>query len=423
MKKIYIFGAGNNAYGIISYIGKENVIAIIDNEEKKQGDNLLGIPIISLQDYILKNNGEQIVVSAAIYNEIVNQLKKNKIYNYSISPMLVRGMVSPEEIYNECNLKNDKDIYILGQNIVADKFIDWMKKERKSIKINIILENEEINRNLNFENKILIFKEILNDNERKLLSKFKKIFDIYKIISKDRKEKQKQLLKFKNKYKGRKCFIVCNGPSLKMSDLERLYDNNIYTIGCNLIFNIFNDTYWRPDSYVINDFNIYSTYYSDIVNLTKNNNMFIKGFCKMENLQDIQGVNYYYEDCRRKYNNISFSDDITKEVISGYTVTYDMLQIAVYMGFSEIYLIGADFNYIGDASQQGNHVYDYKVKDKRKFAGITYINLNINAMRTAQEYAKKYNKKIYNATRGGKLEVFERKNLDDVFKEIEDNEM
>ena len=90
MDKIYIFGAGNNAYGVISYVGFENVIAIIDNEKKKQGDSVLGIPIISLDKYILENKGEKIVISAAIYNEIINQLEEKNIYNFlfnSIHPL------------------------------------------------------------------------------------------------------------------------------------------------------------------------------------------------------------------------------------------------------------------------------------------------------------------------------------------------
>lgn len=94
MNKVYIFGAGNNAYGVVSYIGCENVIAIIDNEKKKQGDRLLGIPIISLNEYVAKNNNEQIVISAAIYNEIIIQLEERNIHNYSVAPILSRGMVS-----------------------------------------------------------------------------------------------------------------------------------------------------------------------------------------------------------------------------------------------------------------------------------------------------------------------------------------
>lgn len=152
--------------------------------------------------------------------------------------------------------------------------------------------------------------------------------------------------------------------------------------------------------------------------------MFIKGYCKIDKLKDLIDVNYYFEDCRRKYyENCKFSKDISQGVFSGYTVTYDMIQIAAYMGFSEIYIIGADFNYNGDASQKGNHVYDYKIKDKRKVAGMTYLDLNINAMQTAKKYAEDNNIKIYNATRGGKLEVFERKSLDELFEEVENNEV
>ena len=50
MDKIYIFGAGNNAYGVISYVGFENVIAIIDNEKKKQGDSVLGLSLIHISE-------------------------------------------------------------------------------------------------------------------------------------------------------------------------------------------------------------------------------------------------------------------------------------------------------------------------------------------------------------------------------------
>lgn len=134
-------------------------------------------------------------------------------------------------------------------------------------------------------------------------------------------------------------------------------------------------------------------------------------------MKELDGINYYYEDCRRKYyENEVFSDDIVRGVYSGYTVAYDMIQIAVYMGFSEIYLIGADFNYNGDAAQKGNHVYDSKFQDKRKMAGRSYIDCSINAMEVSRKYAEAHGIKIYNATRGGKLEVFERKELDELFK-------
>lgn len=424
MNKVYIFGAGNNAYGVISYTGCENVIAIIDNEEKKQGDNLMGIPIISLDEYIAKNNCEQIIISAAIYNKIVNQLEENNIYNYSIAPMLVRGMASPMDIYRECKLEQDKEIVIYGSNIVVDKFIDYIELNHKELKLKIISNyNDNSCCTADFTKKTVIFKEDINELDRKFLSNFRIKYDAYDIMSNDRKEKNKKLRQYKNKFKNKKCVIVCNGPSLQISDLERLYDDKICTFGCNLIFNIYLDTYWRPDFYVINDFGIYKTYYNEISKLKNtNHNIFIKGMCEIDMVKELDEINYYYEDCRRKYyENTKFSDNIADGVYSGYTVTYDMLQIASYMGFSEIYLIGADFSYTGDASQKGNHVYDSKFNDKRKIAGRTYIDLNINAMNVAKRYAEANGIKIYNATRGGKLEVFERRNLDEVFNEIENN--
>lgn len=424
MNKIYVFGAGNNAYGVISYIGSENVIAIIDNEEKKQGDNLMGIPIISLDEYIANNNGEQIVISAAIYNEIVNQLEENNVYNYSIAPMLVRGMATPTDIYRECELEQDKEIVIYGRNIVVDKFIDYIEQNYKELELKIIANYKDVLCcSDDFDKKTVVFKEDIDEEDRKFLSNFRFKYDAYDIMTNSRKEKIKKLSQYKNKYKNKKCVIVCNGPSLQMSDLEKLYDENICTFGCNLIFNIYSDTYWRPDFYVISEFGIYKTYYNEISKLRKvNKDMFVKGICETEFIKELDGVNYYYEDCRRKYyGNAIFSDDITKGVYSGYTVAYDMIQIAAYIGFTEIYLIGADFSYNGDAAQKGNHVYDSKFKDKRKTAGMTYIDCSINSMKVAKRYADSNGIKIYNATRGGKLEVFERKSFDEVLEKIDNN--
>ena len=45
------------------------------------------------------------------------------------------------------------------------------------------------------------------------------------------------LKEYKNKYKGERCFIICNGPSLTQEDYIKLKDE--YTIGMNMIFNWF----------------------------------------------------------------------------------------------------------------------------------------------------------------------------------------
>ena len=44
----------------------------------------------------------------------------------------------------------------------------------------------------------------------------------------------------------------------------------------------------------------------------------------------------------------------------------------------------------------------------------------IDAYKVAKQYADDHNIKIYNATRGGKLEVFERVDLDDILMQRND---
>ena len=51
------------------------------------------------------------------------------------------------------------------------------------------------------------------------------------------------------------------------------------------------------------------------------------------------------------------------------------------------------------------------------------MDVTYNAFEVAKQYADSHEIKIYNDTRGGKLEVFERKNLDEVFAEMENDKV
>lgn len=135
---------------------------------------------------------------------------------------------------------------------------------------------------------------------------------------------------------------------------------------------------------------------------------------KKENVQYVHLKSEYF-----KPNLPGFSDDIVNGVYWGATVTYDLgLQVAAYMGIKEIYLIGIDHNNVGSVIDPGNHfIPDYFEDDE---AGI-YKNVvaDFGAMDLAYEKAERYSRehgfRIYNATRGGKLEVFERVNFDSLF--------
>ena len=94
-----------------------------------------------------------------------------------------------------------------------------------------------------------------------------------------------------------------------------------------------------------------------------------------------------------------------------------MIQFAVYMGFSEIYLLGVDFNYSNNNTEINAACYfDNRLYNNNLAYALPKPEVTLASYQTAREYCKNNGIKIYNATRGGKLEVFERINFDEVIK-------
>ena len=123
----------------------------------------------------------------------------------------------------------------------------------------------------------------------------------------------------------------------------------------------------------------------------------------------------------------TLSDNLSKYATKVSTVTVSAIELAVYMGFKEIYLLGVDNNYAKKIDENGK-VYNDKSVKSSYFKGMRDAsgNLgdgisvqNVEAMNHSYEICKKFadekGVKIYNATRGGKLEIFERVDFDSLF--------
>lgn len=206
----------------------------------------------------------------------------------------------------------------------------------------------------------------------------------------------------------KRCFIVATGPSLRVDDLYTLKSNKTFCFGVNSILRIKDE--WVADAYVASDSNFIS---NNLEAIEKYN-------C---NLKFIGNSNkeYWTKEHNDSYKihvttvgaGIDFSEEIEQKIYGGYgsygTVTYVCIQLAAYMGFSEIYLLGVDCNYV--MGSKNNHFIAEEIEDNRDHRE--------DAMIKAYEYAKKYTDshgiKIYNATRGGMLEVFERVDFDSLF--------
>jgi hypothetical protein len=117
-----------------------------------------------------------------------------------------------------------------------------------------------------------------------------------------------------------------------------------------------------------------------------------------------------------------FSTDLSKGICWGSTITYSMLQMAVHMGFREIYILGLDHSYVEPATKKdGALISDGEINhfhpDYRK-PGEKWHYPVLDRLETSYQFAKDYCDSIgvgvWNASRFSKLEVFPRADLDEV---------
>ncbi len=237
----------------------------------------------------------------------------------------------------------------------------------------------------------------------------------------------KNLKKFKNTHNGECCFLIGNGPSLNGADLTKLKQNNIFTFAANRVFNIFSDTDWKPDVYVCEDEFILAEIYDSLGKYILGE-VFVPIFAKWYKNIKVEGANYYLQHFNKDERLATgrpdfFSDNIADHICARSSVLLTCAQIAMYMGFDELYLIGVDHSYSHMFDKDGNLIVDESVKDHfgnqkngtSETKGIFNVDATTRGFMDLKEYADLHNVKVFNATRGGKLEVFPRVDFDSLF--------
>lgn len=227
---------------------------------------------------------------------------------------------------------------------------------------------------------------------------------------------RKRIESYHNRYLGKRCFIIGNGPSLRVEDLEKLKGE--ITFGTHRIYTLFGNTSWRPSFYFAQDYKMIKED-SDSISAISSKEKFI-GMVPWYKYPHIQGATFAHINLKPFYPEPpEFSDNVSKEFYEGMTVTYMCLQFAAYMGFSEIYLLGMDHNYSIEMNPDGSIKMTEGIKDHFSSddicTNVPQTYKSTLAYYAARKYADQHNVKIINATRGGKLEVFERVDFDTLF--------
>lgn len=223
----------------------------------------------------------------------------------------------------------------------------------------------------------------------------------------------RNILQYRDKHKGGRCFIVATGPSLTVSDLK-LIENEV-TFAMNSLCRIAEKSDWLPTYYGIQDKFVYGRMRGDVQAFLDKAVSFVSSdIYRRPGVRRHRPVVFPLNRKDHWINtedrDIGFSADAFVEVADGYTITYSILQLAVYMGFSEIYLLGADCDY---SKEDKKHFIEHGVNSPTESTAYERLTRTYEACRRYAQQAG--NVTVYNATRGGKLEVFPRIDLDTLF--------
>jgi hypothetical protein len=217
---------------------------------------------------------------------------------------------------------------------------------------------------------------------------------------------RRRIQKFKNSHQGERCFIIGNGPSLSQMELSQL--KNEITFGLNRIYLLFPKLGFSTTYYVSVNRLVVAQCSPDIHDLPMPR--FISWHAR-----EYLGFhpNFFY--IRDPLDGtLSFATDPTRRIWEGATVTYVALQLAFFMGFQTVILIGVDhsFSTVGEPNKEITSTgEDPNHFDPNYFgAGFRWqlpdLETSEQAYWLAKNQFERHGREIIDATVNGKLTVF-----------------
>ncbi len=248
----------------------------------------------------------------------------------------------------------------------------------------------------------------------------------------------------KDKYIGKRCFVIGNGPSLKSQDLSLLSDEYVFT--CNQIMR--NPIYpqlrsnfhffCRPIFFSLKKDNSGDMeVYNQMLKINSDGN---RPLCFFAN----EGYDFAKEfrldnelDLRFFVHRLSLTDhyddeiDFARFIPNLHTVVHYAIALAIFMGFSEIYLLGCDCTniitavntrlYEGDGAEYAYNITKNEKARMRQRNSMIRMEDELRsfsevfrAYRILYEYAKKRNIRMVNCTAGGLLDSVPRQRYEEV---------
>ena len=231
------------------------------------------------------------------------------------------------------------------------------------------------------------------------------------LLSRSGRRSRDRLQELRDKYRGERCFIIGNGPSLNNTDLSQLRDE--YTFGLNRGYLLF-DRIGGPTNFLVTvNPHVVEQFGAELV--ATPSSKFISWRARRQMPRSLDAV------FLRRSRLFTFSPNVaTHGAWEGATVTFVAMQLAFHLGFQEVILVGVDHSFtstgppnklITSVGPDSNHF------DPNYFgAGVKWqlpdLETSEAAYRLAREHFEANGRSIRDGTIGGKLTVFPKVNIE-----------
>jgi hypothetical protein len=227
-----------------------------------------------------------------------------------------------------------------------------------------------------------------------------------------------RLAGLKDRHRGRRCFIIGNGPSLKQMDLSRLRGE--FTFGMNRFYLMFPELGFTTSYFLAVNTLVVEQCAEDLRRLPMP--VFISWRSRAEYTRPgPPPENTVF--LHTTYTGPGFSSDVRGRVWEGATVTNVALQLAFHMGFQQAILIGVDHNYttagkpnttvVSQGADPNHFNPTYFGKGFRwQLPDLETSERGYELMRAGYAAA---GRQVLDATLGGKLQVFPKVAYDTLF--------
>tara|TARA_B110000238_G_C16140483_1_gene445975 strand:+ start:1684 stop:2541 length:858 start_codon:yes stop_codon:yes gene_type:complete len=254
--------------------------------------------------------------------------------------------------------------------------------------------------------------------------------DLIDSLSPSTKNILKKNIVFKNKHKNQRAFIIVNGPSLKTQNLDDLKNEITFVVSGFYKHKVIK--LWQPTYYSFLDKRFFNGsvasnfFFKELNTIISESTFFVPLFrgyeaIKKQNLLKNQKV-HFIATAGTPNSNIELSSVIQSfEGVGAFALAQ-----AIYMGCNPIYLTGFDHDYLANRGldhhfYEGGTIKEDKLNqvpllDRSPYDSEMLANYKLwQNYRSLKKIADKKGIKIFNATNGGYLDVFDKVNFDELF--------